>query len=139
MSSIAKKLEPFRSILNTELASVLMSYPACAVACVDGKLDRAERMLVLEICETFAERYPRPWDAATRLGVADRYALVMQLMIAKERVDGMVLDALRDLHQQDAGILKLVEGLLDAAAARSQSVSDVERREIQRIMSRIRA
>jgi hypothetical protein len=60
-------------------------------------------------------------------------------MIAKERVDGMVLDALRDLHQQDAGILKLVEGLLDAAAARSQSVSDVERREIQRIMSRIRA
>ena len=81
MADLPTILAPFRAALHTDLddeslASILLTYPACAVAFADGVFDDAERMFILEVCEQLADAGDDRSDPAARLAVADRYAIL---------------------------------------------------------------
>ena len=106
MADLPTILAPFRAALHTDLddnalASILLTYPACAVAFADGVFDDAERMFILEVCEQLADAGDDRSDPAVRLAVADRYAVLMQLVRRREELDAPILGAIRDECQRD--------------------------------------
>lgn len=143
MADLPTILAPFRAALHTDLddeslASILLTYPACAVAFADGVFDDAERMFILEVCEQLADAGDDRSDPAVRLAVADRYAILMQLVQRREEFDASILGAIKDECQRDPATVDLVLGMLSGAAECSGGTSDVEQQEIDRIASAIR-
>ena len=70
--------------------------------------------------------------------MADRYAILMQLVQRREEFDASILGAIRDECQRDPATVDLVLDMLSGAAECSGGTSDVEQQEIDRIASAIR-
>ncbi len=142
-TEISTILAPFREALHADLpdetlASLLLTYPACSVAFADGEFDQDERLFVLEVCEQLADTDGYHSDPATRLAVADRFAILMQLVQRRGELEDSILRALRDECQRDPATVELITGMLVGAAECSGGISGVEQAEIDRITARLK-
>lgn len=141
MTDLATALAPFRESVLTQLsdedlASVLLTYPACCVAVADGTFDDDERLFILEVCENLGDS-DDPSSPQARLAAADRYACLMQLMEHRKTVDAQVLAALKAEVAQDSATGDLIRDMLEGAALASGDATAVERKEISRIHAAI--
>lgn len=142
MATLKETIAPFRAQLRTtlddaDLASLLLTFPACLVADADGNFDRAEQRFVMEVCERLGEDRATPDEADRRLTAADRYACLMQLLARRTELEGPIFKAIRTEVSRDPSTLPLVRDMLDGAAEASGKVTPSERAEIQRILSAI--
>lgn len=135
-------LRPFRDAVLTDLsdedlASVLLSYPACCVAIADGHFDEAERLFMLEVCERLGDQDPS--DPSGRLATAERFACLVQLVARRSELDSLILGALRAECSRDPDTREQILAMLEGAAEASGGTSDTERTEIARIRAALGA
>ena len=117
---------------NDELASVLLTYPACLIAAADGNVDEAERLFLLNISEELGEVDVSKSHEA-RLKSAERFRAFMWLLNERKKYDHKILNGialfLKDNPESKVHIKNMMWGMAEA----SQGVSAVEKNEIARI------
>ena len=141
MPTAADVLAPFRSqthipLADDELASLLLTFPACCVAMADGRFDDEERRFILGVCESLGQEGADD-PLASKLAAADRYACLMQFLARRAEFEATILAAIRGEVAREPSTLPLIREMLEGAAEAAGDVSEVERREIRRILEAI--
>ena len=119
-----------------DLASILLTFPACLIAAADGNVDTAERLFLLNVSDSLGDGDVNQ-SSEERLKSAERFRAFMWLLNERENYEEEILNAIKLFLNQQPDSKKDISNMMWGMAESSDGVSEDEKKEILRISEAI--